>query len=234
MPATRRRARRLPRGAGGGLAPRGPPALDPGRRGRALLRDAVELEGLPARARADGARAPPTRSGAGATRGSCRWSSTPPRARTAWSRRWRRTSTTCGASGSSRSRCSTRSPWAHDHLLPEPRDPALASAASPCTRRARPATWAVQPKLEALAGSLADEVVVPVGAGVLRDGGRSRPAPPGAAARRRCATRPRSSRARKLDACLCSNRTCEIALQQVTGRPFESFVFLLERLTRAA
>jgi D-lactate dehydrogenase len=29
-----------------------------------------------------------------------------------------------------------------------------------------------------------------------------------------------------------SNRTCEIALAQVTGRPFESAVVALERLTR--
>jgi D-lactate dehydrogenase len=32
--------------------------------------------------------------------------------------------------------------------------------------------------------------------------------------------------------CLCSNRTCEIGLAQVTGRPYSSFVLLLERLTR--
>jgi D-lactate dehydrogenase len=37
---------------------------------------------------------------------------------------------------------------------------------------------------------------------------------------------------RELDACLCSNRTCEIGLQEVTGRPYASFVFLLEQLTR--
>jgi D-lactate dehydrogenase len=37
---------------------------------------------------------------------------------------------------------------------------------------------------------------------------------------------------RDLDACLCSNRTCEIGLEQVTGRPYESFVVLLEQLTR--
>ena len=38
---------------------------------------------------------------------------------------------------------------------------------------------------------------------------------------------------RDLDAYLCSNRTCEIGLQQQqTGRRFESFAFLLERLTR--
>ena len=37
---------------------------------------------------------------------------------------------------------------------------------------------------------------------------------------------------RSLDACVSSNRTCELALQQVTGRQYASFVFLLEELTR--
>jgi len=37
---------------------------------------------------------------------------------------------------------------------------------------------------------------------------------------------------RAVDEHLCSNRTCEIALQQVTGAPYASFVLLLERLTR--
>jgi hypothetical protein len=30
---------------------------------------------------------------------------------------------------------------------------------------------------------------------------------------------------------VCSNRTCEIALQQATGAPYQSFVLALERLT---
>ena len=37
---------------------------------------------------------------------------------------------------------------------------------------------------------------------------------------------------RSFDACLSSNRTCEAALQQVTGRPYASFVLALEQLTR--
>ena len=37
---------------------------------------------------------------------------------------------------------------------------------------------------------------------------------------------------RKLDACVCSNRTCEIGLEQVTGRSYASFVYLLEQATR--
>ncbi len=31
---------------------------------------------------------------------------------------------------------------------------------------------------------------------------------------------------------LCSNRTCEMGLQEITGQPYASFVLLLERLTR--
>ena len=31
---------------------------------------------------------------------------------------------------------------------------------------------------------------------------------------------------------VCSNRTCEIGLQEITGQPYASFVLLLERLSR--
>ena len=37
---------------------------------------------------------------------------------------------------------------------------------------------------------------------------------------------------RTFDAAFCSNRTCEIGLEQGTGRTYESFVFALEKLTR--
>jgi D-lactate dehydrogenase len=40
-------------------------------------------------------------------------------------------------------------------------------------------------------------------------------------------------RARHFDAHLCSNRTCEVGLERTTGRPWGSFVFLLEELSRA-
>jgi D-lactate dehydrogenase len=39
---------------------------------------------------------------------------------------------------------------------------------------------------------------------------------------------------RRFDAHLCSNRTCEIGLQQATGADYASFVYLLEEATRAA
>jgi len=38
---------------------------------------------------------------------------------------------------------------------------------------------------------------------------------------------------RHYDAHLCSNRTCEIGLQQATGADYASFVYLLEQATRA-
>ena len=36
----------------------------------------------------------------------------------------------------------------------------------------------------------------------------------------------------EIDVHLCSNRTCEIGLQEVTGAPYASFVLALERATR--
>ena len=40
-------------------------------------------------------------------------------------------------------------------------------------------------------------------------------------------------RERDFDAHMCSNRTCEVGLERTTGRPWGSFVFLLEELSRA-
>ena len=37
---------------------------------------------------------------------------------------------------------------------------------------------------------------------------------------------------RRFDAHVCSNRTCEIGLQQATGGAYASFVYTLEELTR--
>lgn len=43
--------------------------------------------------------------------------------------------------------------------------------------------------------------------------------------------RPRES-IRPCDAYLSANRTCEMGLRHATGRPYESFIFLLEELSR--
>ena len=85
--------------------------------------------------------------------------------------------------------------------------------------------------LERLAARLADEVLVPVGTtccGTAGDRGLLHPELVASATREEKA---------KLDeapaqAYLSANRTCEMGLRQATGYPYESFVFLLEELTR--
>jgi D-lactate dehydrogenase len=86
-------------------------------------------------------------------------------------------------------------------------------------------------RLRAIAEALAEEVVVPAGTtccGMAGDRGLLHPELPASALRRAS----EELAGRSLDACVCSNRTCEIGLQQVTGRPYGSFVLLLEELTR--
>jgi len=125
--------------------------------------------------------------------------------------------------------------WAHDRLLPE----------LYVTRRV--ARIAVHPtcaagqlglagKLEALARTLADVVVVPAATtccGMAGDRGLLHPELPASALRDSAAElAERQAEGERVDAHVCSNRTCEIALQQATGAPYESFVLALERLTR--
>ena len=122
--------------------------------------------------------------------------------------------------------------WVHDHLLER------------LTVRERVATVAVHPtcssghlglapKLEAVARALAEEVLVPAGTtccGMAGDRGLLHPELPASALRDVAP----ELEGLELDACLCSNRTCEIALHEHTGRPYASFVLLLEELTRPA
>jgi D-lactate dehydrogenase len=86
--------------------------------------------------------------------------------------------------------------------------------------------------LATIAAALADDVVFPVAAtccGFAGDRGMLHPELP------RAATADQAAELgdRRFDAHVCSNRTCEIGLQQGTGRNYESFVFVLEELTRA-
>ena len=121
--------------------------------------------------------------------------------------------------------------WAHDRVLP----------ALDVKRRLRsvalhPTCSATQlgltRKLQAIGAALADEVVVPASSGccgMAGDRGWLHPELPASALR---------DVARELaegscDGYLSSNRTCELALEQVTGHPYESFVVALERATRA-
>jgi D-lactate dehydrogenase len=121
--------------------------------------------------------------------------------------------------------------WAHDRLLPwlEVGEKAAAATIHPtCATR----HMGLSSRLEALARALADDVFVPPSAtccGFAGDRGISHPELTASA------TRPESEElaGKSFDAHLSSNRTCEIGLQRATGERYESFLFLLERLTRS-
>ncbi|MGI8715500.1 MAG: heterodisulfide reductase-related iron-sulfur binding cluster, partial [Solirubrobacteraceae bacterium] len=120
--------------------------------------------------------------------------------------------------------------WVHDRLLDR------------LTLTRREATMAVHPtcadtrlgstgKLAAIAGRLTEEVVIPAATrccGMAGDRGLLHPELPAAA----LAGVAEELDGRSLSACVSSNRTCELALRQVTGRPYESFVLALERVSR--
>jgi D-lactate dehydrogenase len=120
--------------------------------------------------------------------------------------------------------------WVHDRLLPR-----LSIERKVATAALHPTCSIAQlgegRKLSAIAHALADVVVVPVAStccGMAGDRGLLHPELPASALRDAAA----ELAATHVDEHLCSNRTCEIALQQVTGAPYASFVLLLERLTR--
>ncbi len=88
------------------------------------------------------------------------------------------------------------------------------------------------PALRTLAEALAEDVFIPPSAtccGFAGDRGITHPELTASA------TRPQAEEleGRRFDACLSSNRTCEIAMTRATGEPYESALILLERLTRA-
>jgi D-lactate dehydrogenase len=119
--------------------------------------------------------------------------------------------------------------WANEHLLPRLEVRRRATSATvhpPCSAR----HLGLAGSLEALAFTLADDVVVPVAAtccGMAGDRGLLHPELTAAAT----ADEADEVTARTFDAYLCSNRTCEIALEQSTGRPYSSVVQLLEEAT---
>jgi D-lactate dehydrogenase len=120
--------------------------------------------------------------------------------------------------------------WAHDRLLPRleiARRVGSATVHPTCATR----QLGLAPRLRALANVLAEDVYVAPSAtccGFAGDRGFSHPELTAAA------TAPQAAElsGRHFDAHLSSNRTCEIGLERATGEPYESFVFLLERLTR--
>jgi len=85
-------------------------------------------------------------------------------------------------------------------------------------------------RLQEVAAALADEVVVPAAAtccGFAGDRGMLHPELAAAATADEAA----ELAGRTFDAHLCGNRTCEIGLTEATGRPYASFVHLLDQLT---
>lgn len=120
--------------------------------------------------------------------------------------------------------------WAHDRLLPKL---SVAEKVGSATVHPTCATrqLGLAPRLRRLAGALAEDVYVAPSAtccGFAGDRGISHPELTAAA------TRPQAEElaGREFDAHLSCNRTCEIGLSRATGEPYESFLLLLERLTR--
>jgi D-lactate dehydrogenase len=121
--------------------------------------------------------------------------------------------------------------WAHDRLLPQlevARKVGSATVHPTCATR----QMGLAPRLRALANALAEEVYVAPSAtccGFAGDRGFSHPELTAAATAEQAA----ELSGRDFDAYLSSNRTCEIGLGRATGESYESFVFLLEELTRS-
>jgi D-lactate dehydrogenase len=121
--------------------------------------------------------------------------------------------------------------WVHDRLL------ARLSIGRRLGRAVLHPTCAVghlglNKKLRAVADALAEDVCVPAGTtccGMAGDRGLLHPELPRSALRDVLAELAQAP----ADAFLCSNRTCELALQEVTGHRYESFVLELERQTRS-
>jgi D-lactate dehydrogenase len=122
--------------------------------------------------------------------------------------------------------------WVHDRVLP-----GLAPARKVQTVAVHTPCGAVhlglEQRLVAIADALAEEVVLPTAGGccgMAGDRGLLHPELPRAA----LAPLAEDLAGRSLSACVCSNRTCEIGLAQVTGRSYSSFALLLEELTRSS
>jgi D-lactate dehydrogenase len=120
--------------------------------------------------------------------------------------------------------------WAHDELLGalDVRDRLDAVAVHPPCAATQ---LGLAEQLSAIAGTMAERVLAPVGpscCGTAGDRGLLHPELPDAAARSDRAERGEQP----ADAHVCANRTCEIGLTAATGAEHGSFVLLLEELTR--
>jgi D-lactate dehydrogenase len=120
--------------------------------------------------------------------------------------------------------------WAHDHLLPKLKieRKAVSAVVHPsCSIN----HLHLAKKLHALAAAMADEAVTPVTAGCCAFAG-DRGFLHTELTRSATAEEAEEVRAREFDAYLGSNRTCELGLNLATGKDYESFIYLLEELTR--
>ena len=120
--------------------------------------------------------------------------------------------------------------WAHDQLLPklEIRRKAASAVVHPSCSTSH---LKLANKLHALAAAMADEAVTPAAhacCGFAGDRGFLHPE----LTRSATAEEAEEVRARKFDAYLGSNRTCEIGLNLATGKDYQSFLYLFEELTR--
>jgi len=121
--------------------------------------------------------------------------------------------------------------WAHDRLMPwlEVEEKIDSATVHPtCATR----HMGLAGRLRSLTDALAEDVYVAPSAtccGFAGDRGISHPELTAAA------TAPQADElaGRDFDAYLSNNRTCEIGLSRATGERYESFLFLLERLTRS-
>ena len=119
--------------------------------------------------------------------------------------------------------------WVHDRVLPQlelKRKVRAVAVHPPCSVR----HLTLVPKLRRVAEAMAEEVVLPATAtccGMAGDRGLLHPELP------LFATRPQAAEldSDHFDAHISSNRTCEIGLEQGTGRGYQSFVHLLDELT---
>ncbi|MBV9197339.1 MAG: FAD-binding oxidoreductase [Solirubrobacterales bacterium] len=120
--------------------------------------------------------------------------------------------------------------WVHDRLLDRLEIPRrLGSVVLHPTCSA--SHLGLVPKLTEIASRIAEEVVIPAGTtccGMAGDRGWLHPELPASALRDVAA----ELDGRSFDACVSSNRTCEVALQRITNRSYASFVLALEELTR--
>ncbi len=121
--------------------------------------------------------------------------------------------------------------WVHDHLL-ERLQPKRKLARVAVHPNCSAAHLGLHAKLGAIAEAIAEEVVVPAASGccgMAGDRGWLHPELTASALRDTAAELDGES----FDACVSSNRTCEAALSEATGKPYASFLLVLEEVTRA-